>query len=214
MALRYRRAISYIVASACALVSCGGGSNPATSSGDDSGIDASDAGNDGDDAYAVADSTMQGDDAGRSSDADDGSDESFAPVVLDTGADWSSWIPTCTQPLPDAGFTSLADLPLASLCAASYNGQVVEGTPPCQGSIAVFTTSGVDCGGFFLFDATTGALQAVGSGCDGFEAFSCTGGISGFVYPYQCFDYGGWPQRTNLCPDGGADAGVTDATSE
>jgi hypothetical protein len=130
-----------------------------------------------------------------------------APEPLDTG-DVLAYPPMCTSPLPDAGFTSFAELPLAALCA-SARGQVFEGEPPCQGSIVVFVSGGIDCSGFYLFDADTGALEATGGGCNGTEV--CGGGVAGFQFPYQCFYNGGWPQETNLCADGGNDAATTDA---
>jgi hypothetical protein len=43
---------------------------------------------------------------------------------------------------------------------------------------------GVDCLAFWLFDATTGALVALGDGCN---EFRCTEAAPGFQFPLACF---------------------------
>ncbi len=154
-------------------------------------------------------------DGGASSDT--ALDGSSGPVDSGpwTPPDASFTPPTCVGPLGDAGFTSLADFPVATLCA-STGGMVVEGSPPCQGSILVSVPDSPgsgDLGEWWLFDAATGALEASGTNTNGLIA--CGGGATGFVYPYQCFEYGGWPQKTSLCTDAGsADAAVGDSSAD
>lgn len=144
---------------------------------------------------------------GGSPDAASASDEGGG-----SGPDGGPW---CPGPLPDAGFSSLADLPIASLCRGSYVNGLSESKRPCQGSIVVSISEGVDCGGWWLFDAKTGALEAVGGGCAGGTGPGCTGAVAGLQFPYQCFLNGGWPESVELCSDAGADAGsIADAAAD
>jgi hypothetical protein len=113
---------------------------------------------------------------------------------------------TCTGPLADAGFSSLADLPIAELCAANSaqsGSGLVEGTMPCGGTIMVSAGNGVDCYTWWLFDSTTGTLEASGGGCN--TGLSCSGAAPGFSFPNQCFNGFNtqfWGARRELCPDG------------
>ena len=116
----------------------------------------------------------------------------------------------CPTGLADAGFTSLADFPLASICAASAMGGgngVFETTDACDGSILVQSAMGIDSGDFWLFDASTGALQAQGDGSNG--DYTCTGVSAGFRFPAECFNHAnwGWAGQRQICPDPGADTG-------
>ena len=107
----------------------------------------------------------------------------------------------CPGPIDDAGFASLADLPVSALCA-SGNGRLLQWTTPCEGSIAVLQPDGADCLDVWLFDATTHELQATASGCD--LRVTCTGGITGFGFPTACFDGNVSPAMTELCNDASA----------
>jgi len=133
-----------------------------------------------------------GDDAGP-----DASDASDAGVV-------------CTGPLADAGFSSLSDMPVASLCAQSAEATLAAPrlfeSQPCDGFVAVFQGLGVDCSALWVFDAATGALQATGQGCDRFPA--CNGAASGFTFPNECIDSAAWSHSINLCAS--ADAASSD----
>ena len=131
-------------------------------------------------------------------------------AALDAGVDSPDGSITCSGPLPDAGFSSLADLPVAQLCAQSgvggYGAGIVVESMACQGSIIVSSPTATDCGSFWLFDATTGALQAAGGGCNG--GLACSGAATGFDFPSQCWST--WPSASGgeeLCPDGGSEAG-------
>jgi hypothetical protein len=115
----------------------------------------------------------------------------------------------CEGSLQDAGFSSLTDLPLAQLCAQSAvasdnpGGLVLETPTSCAGLIFVSSATGIDCAAFWLFDASTGALQADGSICNG-SYISCVGAAPGFAFPDQCFVPYGWPgSGKQLCPDAG-----------
>jgi hypothetical protein len=131
----------------------------------------------------------------------------------DASPDSSEGGETCPAGLPDAGFTTLADLPIAKLCAESamaYGGSyesVRESVPgagnPCQSSnlVIVLVDAGPDCGEFMLFDATTGALQAVGAECNGEP--TCNGAVPGFSFPSQCFGPWAWIEQRDYCADGG-----------
>src|SRR5271165_1186150 len=119
------------------VAACGtGGANHATGGegGSDSGDDA------GGDAAVGMDVGNPGEGGGDdSTPADDATVGDAAPDIayLETGpAGDASTLAKCSGPLADAGFASLAGLPLASLCASGY-GQVWEGLPACQGSILV-----------------------------------------------------------------------------
>jgi hypothetical protein len=102
----------------------------------------------------------------------------------------------CPGPIDDAGFASLAELPISALCA-SGSGRLLRWTTPCDGSIAVVQPQGSDCLDVWLFDATTQTLQATASGCDLHAA--CTGSVAGFDFPTACFDGSISPQMTELC---------------
>jgi hypothetical protein len=142
-----------------------------------------------------------GEDAGAADGGDDGAD-------LDA-PDWGTW---CSGPLPDAGFSSLADLPAATLCAESVGNDLSVSKLPCQGYLLASMSTGVDCGVWWLFEASTGALVAAGDGCN---TLSCSGAVPGFRVPYQCFVNGGWGPDVSLCPDGGPDSSaIADAPVE
>jgi hypothetical protein len=103
-----------------------------------------------------------------------------------------------------------------SLCGSTdgYPNAPSESKQPCLGSILVTIAQGVDCGRWWLFNATTGDLEAVGGSCAGTTDPGCTGALSGFSFPYQCFQDNGWSQWVELCPDASADAStITDATA-
>jgi len=139
--------------------------------------------------------------------------EDASPVDGQHGPDGGPW---CPGPLGDAGFSSLSELPLESLCAqsaASGGGGVGESTIACQGFTLVVVSLGVEgCGSWWLFDAT-GALVAQGGGCIG-DGPGCRAAVPGLQLPYQCFVNGGWPQKVSLCPDAGVDAGAPEAASD
>jgi hypothetical protein len=98
------------------------------------------------------------------------------PASIDAGIDASI---TCTSPLGDAGFSSLAELPIAAICAASYSG-VAEFS--CEGWTVV-TGAEADCTSIWLFDATTGALEALSDYvCEDGE-FACAAATPGFLFP-------------------------------
>jgi hypothetical protein len=114
---------------------------------------------------------------------------------------------TCLGPLGDAGFSSLIELPVAALCASSaqvMGDEMLEWS--CGSWTLVVRGTGPDCGTFWLFDATTGALEALGQGCEGFV---CTGAAPGFQFPSECAPgtVEGPPPPINLCAinDAGAD---------
>jgi hypothetical protein len=136
-----------------------------------------------------------------------------APGTLPDGG------PICPGPIPnDLVISSLFDLPVALLCG-SDDGYPSDGTEsmPCEGTIMVAVSSGVDCDNWWLFDAKTGDLEAVGTPCDGMGG--CVGAAPGFAYPSQCEnsdkDAGGWwsTPGTSLCAgyDAGAEADAGDA---
>ena len=129
-------------------------------------------------------------DSGNSSDA-----------TADSSADDADGGVQCSSPLANPGFSSLAELPIAQLCAQSWMGlrNLVE-LAPCQGIIEVDNETGTDCGELWLFDAATGALVAAGNQCNG--SVSCTA-APGFRFPTGCTGTG-W---TNLCPDSGSGDG-------
>lgn len=136
-----------------------------------------------------------------------------AGAVRDAPADVADAIIDCPGALPDAGFTSLDDLPVAQLCAESgaggYGAGVVEETTtPCDGSILVQSPMETDCGAFWLFDATTHALQAIGGQCNG--SYGCSGAVPGFRFPSECFEPS-WQWGSSgieLCPDAGPPGAV------
>ncbi len=183
------------------LLACGsGGASPARDGG--GGVDASveggpDDGAAGPDAPDGADGA-DGADGGTLADAPPG--DGYGHVV-------------CSGPLPDAGFSSLADLPIARLCGGAYGDLYESSPPPCQGLVLVTVATGVDTGDYWLFDATTGALVATGEGVDG--TISCAGAVPGFQFPDPCFDNGGWDgPGIDLCDDAAADAAAGDAATD
>ena len=115
---------------------------------------------------------------------------------------------TCSGPLGDAGFSSLAELPIAAICASSpqiMGDSLLEFS--CGSWTLVVQSTGSDCENFWLFDATTGALEALGEGC---EEVPCTGAAPGFQFPSECSLTGrleGPSPPLNLCAltDAGAD---------
>jgi hypothetical protein len=112
----------------------------------------------------------------------------------------------CPAPLGDAGFASLTSVPVAALCAQSslYRGGsagIVE-QAQCGAWTVVVEATGPPCLSFWLFN-DAGTLLAFGEGC---EAYSCTQGVPGFLYPLECVPGGNELQYgPSLCP--GADAG-------
>ena len=129
-----------------------------------------------------------------------------ADAALD-GPPHDAFAITCNGVLVDAGFSSLTDFPVASVCTQAYS--VIESPTPCQGSVLVEAATGIDCGSFWLFDASTGALEAQGGSCN--NDYSCTAAVPGFVFPSACFDPASWGWSgpiEHLCPDAGADAGA------
>ncbi len=161
-------------------------------------------------------STTPGRDAGLDGGPIDGTTVDTGDLDGGSPADGAGMV-VCTGPLQDAGFSTLAELPIASMCAASASisgygsGSVTKGTEACQGTIIVHEQEGVDCEGFWLFSAATGALLATGGGCD--IVLGCSGAVAGLQFPIQCFDNGGWFPYVELCPDGGAvEGGIADAS--
>jgi hypothetical protein len=135
---------------------------------------------------------------GRVSEADGGAGPDSGPADGGAGPDGGLW---CPGPLPDAGFSSLADLPIATLCGSTYGYPNEPTESTCQGWTLVSISQGVDTDGWWLFEAATGDLKAVGFGGAGSTGPGCTGAVSGFSFPYQCF-LNGWPQEMDLpCPD-------------
>jgi hypothetical protein len=141
--------------------------------------------------------------------SDAAANSSFDVVAApsDAAPDVDASLIVCAGPLPYAGFSSLADLPVAQLCAQSADasdspgGLVFESPTPCDGLIWVSSATGIDCSAFWLFDASTGALQAAGSTCNA-EFIGCSS-VPGFMFPNQCFPlHGTWPGALkSLCPD-------------
>lgn len=133
--------------------------------------------------------------------ASDGRDG--APVD-DARTDTVSDPAACRAPLAaDAGVTGLDDLPVAQLCAMHLGLGLRRWETPCEGSIVVVQGVGVDCANYWLFDATTKALQATAYGC--VAGPRCTGGIPGFAFPTRCFD---GTFSTNVTDPCAADASV------
>lgn len=188
---------------ACGTGSRGGGSN-ADAAADALGMDSSGDAL-GEDAPTSPDS--DGDDA-TTSEVDDspGEAQSDSPEedVSFVNAEDVVW---CKGSVRDAGFSSLSQFPFAAYCAGPYPNTVFEATTSCQGTLIVGAADGSDCGLWWLFDATTGALEATGGGCNG--GWSCGGAAPGFKFPYQCFINGGW-EETDPC----FDAGSADATGQ
>jgi len=108
----------------------------------------------------------------------------------------------------DAGFSTLADLPIATLCSQSVpnGGSVVE--LQCGSWTLVQQGFGGDCSLFWLF-ATSGALVATGNGCN--TTASCTGAAPGFEYPSECIPTTVTEQQQELCAQ---DGGVGDSSDE
>jgi hypothetical protein len=112
----------------------------------------------------------------------------------------------CTGPLADAGFSSLANLPIAELCADSTrsgSGLVLEGTASCGGTTMISEGTGTDSYVWWLFESTTGALKASGEGSD--TSLSSSSAAPGFSYPNECFNgflTNPWAPNRELCPDG------------
>ena len=102
------------------------------------------------------------------------------PASDDAGSDAAI---ACTSPLRDAGFSSLAVLPLAAICQGdpAYH-HVVESS--C-GSWTLVSAGEADCNTFFLFDATTGALVALSNNWCEDEALTCTAAAPGFQFPSE-----------------------------
>lgn len=112
----------------------------------------------------------------------------------------------CGGSLADAGFSSLGTFPIASWCTGDIHSSVIEYSMPCGRSMLVQAQRGPDCEAFWLFDATSGALEAEGAHCDGGStSWTC---VPGFVFPSACWA-AGWetgPQK-QLCVDAGPEAG-------
>jgi hypothetical protein len=149
-------------------------------------------------------------DGGLDVTTESGSNSDATADSLADGTDLDASV-ECSSPLSNPGFSSLADLPIAQLCAQSWMGlrNLIE-SAPCQGIIEVDDETGTDCSEFWLFDATTGALVATGSVCTG--PISCTA-APGFQFPTGTGCQGmGW---THLCPDAGTgDGAVPDAQAD
>jgi hypothetical protein len=112
----------------------------------------------------------------------------------------------CPEPLPeDASVSSLSDLPLAIVCGSTF-GFPNDGAEsnPCQGTIKVTVSQGADCGLWWLFDAVTGELDAIGHDCAGRSGTGCSAARPGFSYPHQCDDGNGWSGWLDLCTDASA----------
>jgi hypothetical protein len=127
---------------------------------------------------------------------------SGAPGTLPDGG------PICPGPIANnMGISSLFDLPVDVVCGSS-NGYQNRGTESksCAGTIRVGISDGVDCSDWWLFDAKTGDLEAVGSPCAGSDGLGCEGARPGFVYPSQCENNNGWGAAgwTELCTDASA----------
>jgi len=131
-----------------------------------------------------------------------------APDVADAGI-------TCTGSLPDAGFSSLADFPIAQICAQAEESfgyvSMQEATVPCDGSILVRLEEGADSDSFWIFDASTGALLALGGGADITEL--CTGSVPGFHYPNGCWQ-GAFAEGPELCPAARDGGGIVEASAD
>jgi hypothetical protein len=113
--------------------------------------------------------------------------------------------PICPGPITnDMGISSLFDLPLADVCGSTY-GYANRGheSKPCEGTIMVVIEDGVDTALWWLFDAETGDLDAVGAGGAGTDGPGCEGARPGFLYPYQCDNDGAWTLDTTT-PSTGA----------
>jgi hypothetical protein len=119
----------------------------------------------------------------------------------------------CKDPLAaDGGVTGLDDLPVAKLCAMPIGLGLLRWDSPCAGSIVVVQGVGVDCANYWLFNATTKALQATAYGC--VAGPRCTGGAAGFEFPSSCFD-GNFPTTiTRLCVADQSDGSVEHAASD
>jgi hypothetical protein len=113
----------------------------------------------------------------------------------------------CATTLDDAGFSSLADLPLADLCArvaGMDNGSLTESTP-CTGFKTVVLDDASDCSYFWLFDATSGLLVADGGGCDIYSSCNARPGVR---FAMLCTSPPPPGTATDLCASSGAsDAG-------
>jgi hypothetical protein len=121
-------------------------------------------------------------------------------VFPDSGSDSPDGVDGASCPGPiatDAGVTSLDDLPVQALCAESP-GRLFRWTDACAGSIVVVLGEGVDCASYWLFDATTDALQATAHGCN--VGPLCTGAVDGFRFPRECFSGDGPANIVKLCP--------------
>jgi hypothetical protein len=117
---------------------------------------------------------------------------------------------TCSGSLSAAEIASPRSMVLAGLCAGTAAGplggdSLVGGTTSCGGVVLVTESHKVDCQSFWLFDATTGALRAVGGACSGH--WLCTRGASDFRFPGECLSPWGWGARDQLCPPNGGDGG-------
>jgi hypothetical protein len=143
---------------------------------------------------------------------EDGGTASLPNGILDPdGAPW------CPGTLDDSGYAVGIDVPavpsladVADLCATAFMNDAAESTFPCQGSTFVGLSTGPDTSGWYLFDSTTGAVQAVGGPVG--SNTGCEAAVAGFQFPYQCFNNGVWGMARSLCTEGGAeDSGAFDA---
>jgi hypothetical protein len=116
----------------------------------------------------------------------------------------------CSPSLAGASVSHLSPLWIAQLCASNGGGKpgsesVVE--LRCGSSILI-TEGAIDCGSFWYFDATTGALQAYGGGCVNVSQ-SCYS-MPGFRAPTSCSK-----PACDICSCGvGLDAGDDGQVSE
>ena len=106
----------------------------------------------------------------------------------------------------NAGVSQLSDLTIGVVCG-DPNGPIE--SKPCEGAIKVEETSGVDSNLWWLFDATTGALEAYGEVQGPGAGLGCEGARPGFVFPYQCY-IDGWSGATSLCTDAAPPSGCLD----
>jgi hypothetical protein len=120
----------------------------------------------------------------------------------------------CGTGVLDAGFSSVADLPIAKLCEDSaFGGQ----TPMvfefnCESWTVVQENRDTDCSSFWLFNTATGTLEAMAGGC---ITFACRALAPGVTFPSECIDPNGpsnGPAR-QLCAepptsDAGSDSGT------
>ena len=115
--------------------------------------------------------------------------------------------PLCDKPLDETACGGPCPATIDDVCALGL-GVGARWTKPCDGALGVAFGIGVDCSKLFFFDATTKALVATGSGCNGNDA--CTGGGAGVHIPSECLDGNHDLGIVHVCTD----AGAGDASSD